>query len=128
MPARVVDASAVAALLFDEPAAEEVEARLRGMRLLAPHLLPYEVASVCIKKSARRPADRERLQRAIARLDRLGIRPRRVSAASMTALAAETRLSAYDAAYLWLALESGVPLVTLDGRLAEVASSFGLSG
>ena len=120
MPVRVVDASAVAAVLFDEPEAEDVEARLRGSRLLAPNLLPYEIANVCWKKCLRRPRERTGLRAALARLAHLGVGLRPVSASSMVALALETKLSVYDAAYLWLALEIGAPLVTLDRRLADV--------
>ena len=56
MNVTVVDASAVAAVLFDEPEAEPVLASLDGP-LLAPGLLVYEPASVCTTKLARRPAD-----------------------------------------------------------------------
>ena len=57
---RVVDASAFAAILFGEPEAEEVVARLQGSRLAAPALLPYEIASVCLKKIRRHPDTRLR--------------------------------------------------------------------
>ncbi len=36
-------------------------------------------------------------------------------------------LSAYDASYLWVAWHAQVPLVTLDRRLAAVATEMGLS-
>jgi predicted nucleic acid-binding protein len=61
MPVKVVDASAVAALVFGEPEASEVAARLRGATLAAPALLAFEVASVCLKKLKRHPEQRESL-------------------------------------------------------------------
>ena len=45
----VVDASAVAALIFGEPEAEVVSARLEGFDLAAPALLPFEVANVAVR-------------------------------------------------------------------------------
>lgn len=123
MPVRVVDASAVAAVLFDEPEAADVEARVGEARLIAPSLLPYELASVCRKKCVRRPREREGLRNALARLHLLGVQSKPVAANSMFALALETDLSVYDAAYLWLALELGAPLVTLDSKLADAASA-----
>jgi predicted nucleic acid-binding protein len=55
MPVKIVDASAVAALLFGEPEGAAVAERLRGFDLAAPTLLPFEIASVCLKKLKRHP-------------------------------------------------------------------------
>jgi predicted nucleic acid-binding protein len=46
MSAKVVDASALAALLFGEPQGEHVAARLAEGHLVAPTLLAFELASV----------------------------------------------------------------------------------
>ena len=54
MRATVVDASALAAVLFDEPEAEPIVASVSGM-LIAPTLLRYEMASVCTVKQLRHP-------------------------------------------------------------------------
>jgi len=61
MPVEVVDASAVAVLLFGEPEAAAVAERLRGCDLAAPTLLPYEIASVCLKKLKRHLEQEEAL-------------------------------------------------------------------
>ena len=45
----------------------------------------------------------------------------------MMRLARSHRLTAYDAAYLELALRKGAPLATLDRRLAEAARAEGVS-
>ncbi|MGH9875766.1 MAG: type II toxin-antitoxin system VapC family toxin [Pyrinomonadaceae bacterium] len=55
MSVKVVDASAIAALLFGEPEAPTIAAQLRNTKLAAPTLLPFEVASVCLKKLHRHP-------------------------------------------------------------------------
>jgi len=56
---KVVDASALAALLFAEPEAETIAERLEGARLAAPSLLYLEVANVCLTRIRRRPGQRE---------------------------------------------------------------------
>ena len=51
MDARVLDASAVAALLFNEPEAESIADQISGARLMAPSLLGFDLANVCLIKS-----------------------------------------------------------------------------
>jgi predicted nucleic acid-binding protein len=56
MAVKVVDASVMAALAFGEPRADEAARLLSGAELCAPDLLPYELASVALKKVRRYPA------------------------------------------------------------------------
>ena len=60
----VVDASALGALIFGEPEAEEVAGRLTDVRMIAPALLWFEVANICIKKTRGHPEMREIILRA----------------------------------------------------------------
>jgi len=55
MAVKVVDASALAALLYDEPEAGAVADRLENGNLVAPPLLTFEIASVCLKKLRNSP-------------------------------------------------------------------------
>jgi predicted nucleic acid-binding protein len=59
---------------------------------------------------------------AYARFARLGVRQLEVNLAAVILLGAATRLSAYDAAYVWLARALGVELVSLDRRLLKAAA------
>jgi predicted nucleic acid-binding protein len=117
MSATVVDASALAAVLFDEPEAEPVLASISGT-LIAPRLLPYELASVCTTKLLRRPADAHIIHARYALFAELDIELAEPDWATLAELAIQCALSAYDAAYLQLALRERVPLITLDSRLA----------
>jgi predicted nucleic acid-binding protein len=120
----VVDASALAALAFNEPGADEVARRLEGASLAAPPLLKLELANVASKKIRRQP-DRERavLQALAEALDpRLGIRWMDVDANDVALLALATGLTAYDAAYVWLAGMLGADLVTLDEKIARTTT------
>jgi predicted nucleic acid-binding protein len=123
MAAKVVDASAVAAILFAEPEGEAVAARIDGDRLFAPALLPFEIATVCIKKMRRHPSLRQPILARLSLLSRFPIETRDIDCDSVVRLADETMLSAYDASYLWLARTLGAELVTLDRRLAEIAKA-----
>ncbi|MCH8090085.1 MAG: hypothetical protein IH955_08760 [Chloroflexi bacterium] len=51
MPAKVVDASVIAAIVFEEPRAGEAELLLKETDLFAPTLLAYELTNVALKKA-----------------------------------------------------------------------------
>jgi predicted nucleic acid-binding protein len=122
---KIVDASAVAAIIFDEVTRDATLARLRSASLYAPALLKFEVASVVLKKIRARPAEREALIAAHDKLHRLAISYAEVDLACAIGLAERNALTLYDATYLWLAQEFGLELVTLDKRLANAASRQG---
>jgi len=117
----VVDACAVAAVLFGEPDAEEVVERIEGTPLAAPTLLWYELASVCLKKIAAHPGLSKKLLDAFSLLDSLNITAVSVDHNQSVELALANRLTAYDASYLWLARYLRVEIVTLDQRLQGAA-------
>lgn len=119
----IVDASALAAVLFDEPEAASVVQKLRGHALHAPALIDYELVSTALKKVRREPARRPAVLAALNAARRLPIRRARPNALEVFALAGATNLTAYDASYLWLSRRLGLPLVTLDRALAEAADA-----
>jgi predicted nucleic acid-binding protein len=116
--AAVVDASAVCALLFGEPDGEQVADDLGGSALMAPALLFFEVANVCLTKMRRHRSQRDALLLAFDRLSHLGISIVEVDVADALVLAERTGLTAYDASYLWLAMVKQAELITLDRDLA----------
>jgi len=119
---KVVDASAVAALLFGEPDGEAVAERLADARLAAPPLMAFELANVCRVKCRRHPGQRQALRAGFALRRQLGVEDVAVDADAVVALALETGLTAYDASYLWLARQLGAELVTLDKALQAAAA------
>ena len=122
MAVKVVDASAIAALLFGETEAEMVFRLTDDHELVAPSLISFELANVCTTKIRRDPKNRDGLLDGFQRLYALAISERPVDHSGVLRLAEAHRLSAYDASYLWLAREMNVELVTLDKRLAAAAA------
>jgi predicted nucleic acid-binding protein len=120
---KVVDASAVAAVLFLEPEAGTVRPRIAGAKLVAPTILEYELVNVCLKKMRRHPDFRPQWQQAHRLRARLRIEHVEVDFGDLPELADGTGLTAYDASYLWLARQLGAELVTLDRRLARAAAT-----
>jgi predicted nucleic acid-binding protein len=124
MRVKVVDASAIAALLFGEPEAEAIALQLGDARLVAPALLGFELANVCLIKLRRHPEQRVALTTAFRLRDRLAVDEVAVDHDGTLELAAATGLTAYDAGYLWLARQLGAELVTLDKQLAKAEATW----
>jgi predicted nucleic acid-binding protein len=123
MDVKVVDASAIAALLFGEPGAEKVAEQLGEARLVGPSLLNFELANVCLIKGRRHPEEQQTLKAAFSLRHRLGVEEVTVDHDAVLDLAAKTGLTAYDASYLWVARQFQAELVTLDRQLAAAAAS-----
>ena len=118
MSVTVVDASAIAAVVFDEPEGAPVIASI-GDALIAPALLRYELASVCATKLQRAPGRAQLILSRYRLLAQLDIEFAEPDWDTLPLLARQWAISAYDAAYLQLALARKAPLVTLDARLAK---------
>lgn len=96
-PVKVVDASALAALLFGEQEADDVLGQISDADLFAPNLLPIEIASVCLKKLRRYPKKHHGILAAYALLDQMAIDQVDVPPREALLLAEKTGLTIYDA-------------------------------
>ena len=120
-PPVVVDCSALAGMLFEEPWHALAAEKIHGRTLNAPFLLQVEITSVALKKHKQ---GLETLAvSGLARYDALDIALHQIQPTSVLALALRYKLSAYDAAYLWLAAELKAPLATFDEKLAAAAQT-----
>ena len=123
MPVQVVDASALGALVFGEPKAEEIAKTLGDSPMAAPALIWFEVASICLRKIKAYPAQRVQFLKAFMMAGRLAIEIVDVDQCAVVNLADETGLTTYDASYLWLARHLKAELITLDGKMQRAAKS-----
>ncbi len=127
----VVDASVVGAWLLpdeDNPLAEAAMARLEEEDAVAPDLLWHEIRSILITAARRRRIAGEDI---VALLYRLADTPLKSAGAGdgveIVRLALRHQFSAYDAAYLALAIAQALPLATADKHLAAAARSEGVA-
>lgn len=121
----VIDASALAAIVFDEPAGRALAEALDGAEVFAPSLLQFELSNVAWKKARRHPGDAPAITRALHNalaVDR-GIVWRDIDQSDAVLVALATGCTAYDAAYVWLAGALGADLVTLDARVARATGA-----
>jgi predicted nucleic acid-binding protein len=119
----VVDASIAAAwVLPDEQneAADAVMTRLAGITARVPTLFWHELRNILLMAERRGRLPVGGAEANVLRLRRLPIEEAGAGGdATVLALATRHRLTAYDAAYLALAVNDGLPLATTDRALAE---------
>jgi predicted nucleic acid-binding protein len=119
-PPMVIDCSAVAGIVFQEPWKDDALQRIAGRTLHAPSLLHYEITSVTLKKLRRGEVHAaDGLELALG----MEIELHDMNMQEVCELALRYQLSAYDAAYLWLAAELKAPLATFDEKLATAAQA-----
>ena len=117
-PALVVDCSCLAGFVFGEDWKEQARQQLEGRTLHGPHLLHIEIANVALKKLRHGELH---ASEGVAEAAMMEIQLHPINATTVAALAMQYHLSAYDAAYLWLAAELKCPLATFDNKLAAAA-------
>jgi len=130
----VLDCSLTMAWCFDDeatPYTDGVRDQLADVRAIVPMLWPLEVANATIVGERRKRLDEARTLRFFALLSGLPIiidEETATRAWSETLhLARAHNLSAYDAAYLELAIRRGLPLASLDDKLKAAAKSAGVA-
>ena len=129
----VVDASVTMSWCFpdeEHPYAQSVLRLLRETDAVVPAIWPLEVANALVvaeRRSRLKPAETTRFLALIRGLDVTVDRETSSQALGETlSLARRHALSAYDAAYLELAIREGLPMATLDKDLERTARKLGV--
>jgi len=129
----VIDASVALAWCFPDEAsdyADDVLVALDGRTAMVPAIWPVEVANALLVGERRKRIRQPEVRRFIELLKGLSIledgQPFADAVSNILPLAREYDLSAYDAAYLDVAVRRGAPLATLDAALQKAARAAGL--
>ncbi len=134
LPEFVLDGSVTMAWYFQDERNDYADAVRDGLdrtRAVVPSLWPLEVANTVVMDERRK---RSTPAQAATWLGFLGMLPIVVDGETTARAWGETlglarahNLSAYDAAYLELAMRRGLPLATLDDKLKAAAAAVGVS-
>ena len=129
--ALVVDASVSAAWFLPDEATPYTEAALQATAegdVWVPALWLLEVGNLMLSAQRRRRITAAKRQELVAHAQalRLCVDREPVAMTTLDALAALHGLSAYDAAYLELALRRALPLATLDEALQKAMAGAGI--
>ena len=119
LPPIVVDCSLLAAILFNEPSRDEALEALSGKSLHVPNLIDHEIINVAVQKTEANDGDTA--ARGLNSFRKLRLDRHMIDYQSQFELAINQKLSAYDAAYLHLAVTLNAPLATYDRVLASAA-------
>ncbi|MFY9345711.1 MAG: type II toxin-antitoxin system VapC family toxin [Planctomycetota bacterium] len=135
MSARVVvDASVVFAWLFSEPGlfdrSDAMLMVLKTSRVLVPATWQTEVANVLVVRERQRRIGEAVVKKSLRLLEELNVEVDAGAATSaldqVLPIARRHQLTAYDAAYLELAMRERCPLATFDDALAAAAKLEGV--
>jgi predicted nucleic acid-binding protein len=127
----VLDASVVMTWAFPDEAEEAASAALRLLRFEVAHVPAvwwFEVRNVLLINERRQRITEADTRAFLGSLSGMNIEIDRSSDdLGIATLCRRHRLSVYDTSYLELALREGVPLATLDRKLAAAARSEGVA-
>ena len=128
----VIDASVALAWCFRDELSDSISGVLEQLHRGAaavPTLWPLEIANVLALAERRRRITTAESAQLVALLETLDINidvdAPSLAFARILDLAREQRLTAYDAAYLELAMRLGVPLASKDNALCDAAERVG---
>ncbi len=130
----VIDASTALAWCFPDESSEYADGvlvALEGKTILVPAVWSLEIANAILTGERKKRLRQPEILRFITLLENLPVledlQPMGDHVGNVLPLAREYSLSAYDAAYLELAIRHSVPLATLDGKLEKAAKQAGVT-
>ena len=97
---------------------------MRGRTLCAPTLLDYELANVALNKVRCKSMSVDDAGRALAEYVTLDVERWEADPDELVRIGEEYRLSAHDAAYLWVAGRVRAPIASFDRSLAAAAAAY----
>jgi predicted nucleic acid-binding protein len=125
----VLDASVAVAWCFEDESTPFTEGVLdllsAGTEVLTPAIWPFEVANALLVAERRKRLTVAQVTALLRRMAGLPISVESIEAGrvfeQILSVARQQNLTEYDAAYLELALRTGLPLATLDGKIKQAA-------
>lgn len=123
----VVDASVVLAVILNEPEKKAIIRATEGRDLLSPGCLKWEVGNAFSAMLKRNRLGYKDVQKAIQIFSTIPIKEIEVDLSDALSICASHQIYAYDAFYMAVSKRQSRPMLTLDGRMAEIAQREGIN-
>ena len=122
----VIDTNIILAVILGEPEKELIKEATTGEELLAPAVLPFEVANAFSRMAKRFRLERSRISRALDIYMRIPVRLIEADLRQAMMIALDHNIYAYDAFYLETAGRLKLRLLTLDLEMRRIAADIGI--
>lgn len=123
----VVDASVIIAVIANEPTKEKLVEITKGVDLLAPSSIHWEIGNAFSAMIKRNRITLEQAQNAIEVYKQIPIRFTEVELEESLEIVSEYGIYAYDAYLVRCAIKYKSALITLDRKLAQIAEAMNVS-
>ncbi|MCL2328505.1 MAG: type II toxin-antitoxin system VapC family toxin [Bacteroidetes bacterium] len=117
----IVDANAFLAVILNEPEKQKIIEITKGMELVSPEVLPYEIGNALTAMFKRKRLTKEQIYTCFDIFNTIPVRLLAVDIAKSLKMACDFNCYAYDAYYLELAHRLKIPLLTLDKQMKNNA-------
>jgi predicted nucleic acid-binding protein len=116
----LLDASAIMAVILNEPNRNTVIALTENATLLSPEIISFEIGNALINLFKKDKITEEELLAAYSNYTAIFIESIKVDVEKALKIACKYKIYAYDAYYLEIANRLKLPLVTFDGLMKKV--------
>jgi len=116
----LLDASAIMAIILDEPNRDEVVKLTKGAMILAPEVISFEIGNALVNLHRKNKIDAEELLGAYENFALIPLRIVKIDVAEALKISCRYNIYAYDAYYLEIARRLNLPLITFDVSMKKV--------
>lgn len=122
----IADTNIFMTVVLNLPQREEILEHTVGYDLYAPNILPFEVGNALSAMSKRKQILPNEALQAFDEIQKIPVNLQTVDVRQALQLAIEQCIYAYDGYFLQLAIETELPILTLDKGMQYVAKQLGL--
>jgi predicted nucleic acid-binding protein len=123
----LLDASAIMAIILNEPNRNKVINLTKNAILLSPEVIPFEIGNALMGLLKRHKISEKEVLEVYERYTTIPLRIIKIDIEKALKIACKYKIYAYDAYYLEIAYRLKLPLITFDGPMKRVGLDLNLN-